>query len=64
MNKPLIAAAAFGLPALLIVLIKPFQSWGDAIKPGLGDLMSGGIAFALLIVAAIAALIFRKRKAG
>jgi hypothetical protein len=60
MNKPLIVAAVFGIPALLILLAKPFQAWGDSIKPGLGELMNGGIGLALLILAAIAALITRK----
>jgi len=59
-NKPLIAAAVFGIPALLIVLLRPFTTWGDSIKPGLGDLMNCGFAFGLLILAAVAALIARK----
>jgi hypothetical protein len=60
MNKPMIAAAAFAIPALLIVLLKPFTPWGESIKPGLGDLMNGAIALALLILAPIAALIARR----
>lgn len=59
--KPLIAAAAFGVPAQLIALTSPFKAYGDSIKPGVGDLMNGGIALTLLILAAVAALVMRKR---
>lgn len=60
MNKPLIALAVFGIPGLLIVLTNPFTAYGDAIKPGLGPLMNGGIGGGLLlIVAPIAAWLFK-----
>ena len=60
-NKPLIAAAVFIIPGLLIALISPFKAYGDSIKPGVGDLMNGGISMTLLILAAVAALVVRKR---
>ncbi|APG61999.1 hypothetical protein LPB140_03255 [Sphingorhabdus lutea] len=60
-NKPLIVAALFGIPGLLITLIGPFKGMGDAIKPGLGDLLNGGIGMTLLILAAVAAVAAKKR---
>jgi hypothetical protein len=60
-NKPLIAAAVFGIPGLLIALTSPFKTYGDSITPGLGDLMNGGIALTLIILAAVAAIVVRKR---
>lgn len=60
-KKPLIAAAIFGIPGLLVTLVGPFKGYGDAIKPGLGDLMNGGIGLTLIIVAALAAVAARKR---
>jgi polyferredoxin len=61
MNKAMIAAAIFGVAGLLITLTLPFKSYGDSIKPGLGDLMNGGIGMALIILAAITAVVARKR---
>ncbi|MES2057884.1 MAG: hypothetical protein V4564_18250 [Pseudomonadota bacterium] len=61
MNKGMIAAAIFGLAGLLLVLTQPLKSYGDAIKPGLGDLMNGGIGMILIILAAVIAVIARKR---
>lgn len=60
-KKPLIAAALFGIPGLLITLLGPFKGLGDSIKPGLGDLLNGGIGMTLIILAAVAALAARKR---
>lgn len=60
-NRPLIAAALFGIPGLLITLAGPFKGFGDTIKPGLGDLMNGLIGLSLIILAPIAALIVCKR---
>lgn len=60
-NKPLLAAALFGLPGLLIAMTEPFKNMGDSIKPGLGDLANGTIGLLLLIMAPVAALIVKKR---
>ena len=60
-KKPLILAALFGIPGLLISLFGPFKGLGDAIKPGLGDLLNGGIGMTLIILAAVAALAASKR---
>ena len=60
-KKPLIAAAIFGLPGLLVALLGPFKAFGDSIKPGLGDLMNGGAGLLLLILAAVAAVFVRNR---
>jgi hypothetical protein len=47
--------------ALAVLLLNPFVAYGDAIRPGLGDLMNGGVGLVLLIAAAIWAVVTRKR---
>jgi hypothetical protein len=47
--------------ALAVLLLHPFVAYGDAIRPGLGDLMNGGVGLVLLIAAAIWAVVTRKR---
>ena len=60
-KKPLLAAAIFGIPGLMVAILGPFKSFGDNIKPGLGDLMNGGIGLALLIMAAVAAAVVKRQ---
>ena len=60
-KKALFALAIFGLPGLMVTLFEPFKTFGDNIKPGVGDLMTGGIGLALLIVAAVAAVVVKRR---
>jgi hypothetical protein len=52
----LLIAAALG-----VLFLQPFVPYGDAIRPGLGDLMNGVAGLILLIAALIWALIARKR---
>ena len=52
----LLIAAALG-----VLFAQPFVPYGNAIRPGLGDLMNGIAGFVLLIAALIWALIIRRR---
>jgi hypothetical protein len=45
----------------IVVLAQPFASMGNGIGPGFADLLNGGAALALFLLAAIAALIGRSR---
>jgi hypothetical protein len=47
--------------ALAVLLLNPLVGYGDAIRPGLGDLMNGGAGMLLLIAAAIWAVVTRRR---
>jgi hypothetical protein len=47
--------------ALAVLLLNPLVGYGDAIRPGLGDLMNGGVGMVLLMTAAIWAVVTRKR---
>ena len=60
-KKALTALAIFGIPGLMVTLFEPFKALGDNIKPGVGDLMNGGIGLALFMLAVIAALVAKKR---
>jgi hypothetical protein len=46
--------------SLLTALLRPINSYGDSIKPGLGDLLNGGLAFLLLVAAGVIAALKRK----
>jgi hypothetical protein len=45
----------------IVVLAQPFASMGNGIGPSFADLLNGGAALALFLLAAIAALIGRSR---
>ncbi len=60
-KKLLIVAMVFMIPALLIALTEPFKDYGDAIKPGLGDLLNGVIGLTLLVATPFVLLIMKKR---
>jgi uncharacterized protein (TIGR03382 family) len=47
--------------ALVVVLAEPFVAYGDAQRPGLGEILNGGIALALLVAALVWALVIRRR---
>jgi hypothetical protein len=46
---PLFIAGA----GVAIAIFAPFRSWGESIRPGLGDLLNGGTALALLAIGGI-----------
>jgi hypothetical protein len=51
LTKPNVAILVCGFLGLAVALFAPFKSFGDGIKLGLGDLINGGVAMGLLLVA-------------
>jgi hypothetical protein len=47
--------------ALVVLIARPFVGYGDAIRPGLGDLMNGAAGLVLILAALIWALVTRRR---
>jgi len=62
MNKATITMLGCLFLGLLIALTQPFQAYGDGIKPGLGDLMNGGIGMLLLLAAGVIAMRINKKR--
>ena len=58
-HKIILLCIALGL---VVALFGPFKSFGDAIKPGLGDLLNGMVAMLLLIGSAIVAIVSKKKQ--
>jgi hypothetical protein len=48
--------------ALVVLLAQPFVAYGNGIRPGLGELINGGVGLALLLAALIWALVVRARR--
>ena len=48
-NKSMNAALLALLPGLLVALLGPLTGPGNAIQPGLGDLLNGSIGLVLLV---------------
>jgi hypothetical protein len=49
------------LAALVVLIAQPFVAYGNAIRPGLGDLMNGVAGLVLILAALIWALVTRRR---
>ena len=47
--------------AVGVLVAQPFVPYGDGIRPGLGDVMNGGVGLVLLLAALVWALVARKR---
>ncbi|MFM6853992.1 MAG: hypothetical protein ACKOUM_07925 [Sphingopyxis sp.] len=60
-NKGALIIAIGLIPGLLVAIIGPFSSVGDGIKPGLGDLLNGTVAMALMLCAVIIGLFIHKK---
>jgi hypothetical protein len=55
--KLVVAPVVIAMAAVLIALGRPFQAIGAHLRPGLGEVLNGGICLLLLLVAGVWALV-------